>query len=118
MANSAARRFLFSIDDLAAARGAERELSFTGGGPDAFAAALQTALREPALWQQWLDRQSDPDEVDKTLGATDPAARVTAEQHDLRTDVTATTTLSHAILRHRLNLLIGSNWALQDVRSA
>lgn len=112
------RRFRLFIDDLAAARGADQSLSFTGGAPEVFAETLQSALRTPVLWQRWLKLQDDPDAVDQELGRTDPAARVIAEQNDLRTDVDVFTSLPHAILRHRLNLLIGPHWALQDVRAA
>ena len=113
-----AQRYYLSIDDLAHARGESAELSFHGDSPDGFAAALQSGLREPSLWQRWLAMQPDPDNVDAALGATDPAATVTARQTDLHTDVVVTTTLPHAILRHRLGLLIGRHWTLRDVKAA
>lgn len=113
-----AQRYYLSIDDLAHARGTSAELSFRDESPEAFAAALLAALREPALWQRWLAMQPDPDAVDPALGATDPGATVRVEPKDLRTDVAVTTTLPHAILRHRLNLLIGAHWTLRDVKAA
>jgi hypothetical protein len=62
--------------------------------------------------------QPDPDAIDPALGVNDPAATVTAEQHDLHTDVQVVTSLPHAILRHRLGLLIGKHWTLRDVKAA
>jgi hypothetical protein len=112
------QRYYLGIDDLAHARGTVAALSFHGDAPESFAAALQAALREPALWQRWLALQPDPDAVDASLGAVDAAATVTAQQRDLHADVVVTTTLPHAILRHRLNLLIGAHWTLRDVKSA
>src|SRR5215475_5726255 len=109
------QRYFLSIDDLAKARGAQAELSFQGDSPEALAAALQAALREPALFERWRALQDDPDAVDPSLGATDPAATVSARQHDLRTDVIATTRLPHAVLKHRLSLLVGRHWQLRDV---
>lgn len=113
-----AQRYYLSIDDLARARGQTPSLSFQDESPDVFAATLQAALRQPQLWQRWLAMQPDPDAVDASLGAVDPAATVTASQSDLRTDAVVTTTLAHAIVRHRLNLLIGAHWTLRDVKSA
>lgn len=113
-----AQRFYLSIDDLAQARGTVGALSFQGDSPDSFAAQLQSALRDGALFERWLALQPDPDSVDPALGATDPTATVTAKQSDLHTDVQVTTRLSHALLRHRLNLLAGAHWTLRDVKSA
>ncbi len=113
-----AQRYYLRIDDLAAARGDDLALAFTGQGPEAFAEALHHALREPRLAETWRQRQADPDEVDVSLLRTDPDARVEAAQADLHTEVEVTTRLPHEILRHRLNLLIGHNWTLRDVRVA
>jgi hypothetical protein len=112
-----AQRYYLSIDDLARARGQFSELSFHGNSPDSFATLLQSALREPTLWRRWRAMQPDPDAVDPALGASDPAATVTATQSDLHTDVVVTTNLPHAILKHRLTLLVGAHWSLRDVKS-
>jgi hypothetical protein len=113
-----AQRYYLSIDDLARARGSIDELSFKGGSPENFAAQLQAALREPSLWQRWRAMQPDPDAIDPALGASDPAATVTATQADLHCDAQVTTTLPHALLKHRLGLLIGPHWKLRDVKAA
>ena len=112
------QRFFLGIDDLAQARGRVAELSFQGDSPEAFAAALQSALRDPSLFERWRRMQPDPDAIDPALGATDAAAAVSARQSDLHADVTVTTSLPHAVLRHRLNLLAGANWTLRDVKAA
>ena len=109
------QRYYIVVDNLAKARGPVGELSFTGESPDDFAAQLQRALREPALFQQWKALQPDPDAIDDSMGSNDPAATVIAKQHDLRCDVTVTTKLPHSIVKHRLSLLIGRNWTLRDV---
>lgn len=109
------QRFYLSIDDLAKARGEFNELSYRGNSPDSFAALLQSALREPTLWHRWKAMQPDPDAVDPALGASDPDATVSATQSDMRTDVVVTTSLPHAVLKHRLTLLVGSHWRLRDV---
>ena len=113
-----AQRFYLSIDDLAHARGSVGELSFQGDSPESFAAALQSALRDSALFERWRALQADPDAIDPALGATDAAATVSAKQADLHADVQVTTRLPHAILRHRLNLLAGAHWTLRDVKAA
>lgn len=113
-----AQRYYLTIDDLAAARGPDPDLSFAGSSPQNFAEALQLALRETILFQRWRAKQPDPDEVDDSLAPVDPNATVTAHQADLHTDVEVVTTLPHALLRHRLFILIGNHWKLRDVRSA
>jgi hypothetical protein len=112
------QRFFLGIDDLSRARGKDAALSFNGDSPEAFATTLQSALREPTLFERWRALQPDPDAIDPGLGATDPAATVAAKQRDLHADVTVTTRLPHAILRHRLNLLAGAHWTLRDVKAA
>lgn len=114
----AAQRYYLVVDNLGKAQGPVADLSFKGESPDDFAAQLQRALREPALFDQWKALQPDPDAVDDSMGASDPAATVTAKQSDLRTDVTVTTTLAHSIVKHRLTLLIGKSWTLRDVTAA
>jgi len=112
------QRYYLSIENLANARGQISELSYQGNSPDSLAAALQAALREPSLWQRWRAMQPDPDAIDPSLGANDPAATVRATQSNLHTDVVVTTALPHAILKHRLSLLIGAHWSLHDVQAA
>lgn len=113
-----AQRYFLSIDDLGRARGTSDELSFQGGSPENFALQLQSALREPALWQRWRAMQPDPDAIDASLGVTDSTAVVIATQADLHCDAQVTTTLPHAIVKHRLGLLIGPHWKLRDVKAA
>lgn len=115
---AAAQRYFLSIGDLSQARGEFAELSFHGVSPDSFASSLQSALREPALWQRWKALQPDPDAVDPLLGASDANATVSAEQSDLHTEVEVVTTLPHAVVKHRLNLLAGRVWKLHDVTPA
>ena len=113
-----AQRYHLVLSDPAAARGPDPSLSFRANGAEAFAAELQEALRTRRLFDAWRGQQDEPDEVDETLGATDPSATVTGAQRDLKIDLVATTKLSGNILRHRMKLLAGSGWALHDVTSA
>lgn len=115
---SARHRYYLSIDDFARARGPEPALAFDGAGPDDFAAALQEALRTPALFERWRGRQADPDAVDASLAAVDPDATVSAKVADLRIDVELVTSLPMRIVRQRLDLLIGPHWQLRDLRAA
>ncbi|MCC8364231.1 hypothetical protein LK996_14230 [Lysobacter sp. A6] len=108
-------RFYLSLPDPKSARGADAATSFTANGAEEFAAQLQDALRTRSLFERWAARQDDPDDIDDALAVTDPNATVTGEQHDLRIDLLAKTTLSAAILRHRLRLLAGDGWQLRDV---
>lgn len=110
--------YFISIDDLAHARGTEPSLAYDGAGPGDFAAAVQEALRYPGLFEHWRALQPNPDEVDPTLGATDSQATVKAAQVDLHTEVDLVTSLPMSIVRQRLNLLIGANWQLRDMRAA
>ena len=113
---SSPHHYFLSIADLAHARGSDADLSYQGAGPNDFAAALQEALRSPVLFERWRGRQPEPDEVDPGLGVTDANAKVTGKVADLKTDVEAVTSLPMSIVRHRLNLLIGSGWQLRDMR--
>jgi len=115
---ASAQRYFLGIEDLSRARGTIDVLSFQGNSPESFAAQLQAALREPTLWNRWRAMQPDPDAIDPGLGVSDPAAKVTAHQSDLHCDAEVVTSLPHAILKQRLNLLIGSHWRLRDVKSA
>lgn len=110
--------YYLQIGDLAHARGAQAELSYSGAGPNDFAAALQEALRSPLLFQRWRAMQPDPDEVDQRLGVTDQLAKVTAKAVDLHTEVEVISDLPMSILRQRLSWLIGAGWQLHDVRPA
>ena len=105
------------IDDFSTARGSDPVLAFTGASPDAFAAALTDALRTPALFERWRSRQDDPDTVPVELGATDAAASVRATQQDLHVEVEVRTRLPHAVLKQRMDWLIGAHWTLRDVRA-
>ena len=109
------QRYMFVIDDLLRARGESSELSFQGDSPQSFAALFQQALREPTLWRRWLAMQPDPDTVDQSLGASDPNATVEAHQSDIHVSVEVRTSLPHAIIQHRLTLLVGRHWTLRDV---
>lgn len=114
----ARNHYYLSIADLTRARGDDPRFAYDGAGPDDFAAALQQALRGDGLFQRWRAVQPDPDAVDATLEATDPAAEVTAVVADLHVDVTLTTDLAMSVVRHRLYLLIGGAWQLHDMRAA
>ncbi len=92
--------------------------AFRARGAEGLAGELQAALREDVLFQHWRASLDDPDAVDPALGATDPAATVRGEQADLHIDLVATTTLTGAVLKHRLRLLAGSGWQLRDVTAA
>lgn len=109
-------RYYLSIADLANARGEDPQFSFHGNSAESFAQALQMALRELTLWQNWRAGQVDPESVDPALGQTDPQASVIAHQSDLHVDIEVSTKLSHTILKHRLALLAGHSWELHDVK--
>ncbi|HMM66700.1 MAG TPA: hypothetical protein PKC03_07130 [Dokdonella sp.] len=113
-----AQRYFITIENLSGSRGDSAELSFDGGSPEHLASVLQAALREPDLWERWRAMQDDPDEVDPATGATDPAATVSGSLEAQRSEIIVTTSLPHAIVKHRLDLLIGRNWKLRDVSSA
>jgi hypothetical protein len=110
--------YYIQVADLAHARGAQPELSYSGAGPNDLAAALNEALRSPMLFERWRALQTDPDDVDERLGVTDQQARANAKTVDLHTEVDVITNLPMSILRQRLNWLIGANWKLHDVRPA
>lgn len=113
-----AQRYFITISDLSTARGNDPGLSFDGVSPEHLAKDLQSALRDPDLWQRWRATQEDPDEVDPGTGVVDPEAAVSASLESQRVEVIVTTTLPHALVRHRLDLLVGRNWKLRDVSSA
>ncbi len=113
----ARNHYYISIADLAHARGDDPRFAWDGAGPDDFAETLQQALREDSLFQRWRAVQPDPDAVESSLGAIDPAAQVTARVADLHTDADLLTDLSMSVVRHRLHLLIGGAWQLRDLRA-
>jgi hypothetical protein len=110
-------RYYLSLPDPDAAR-ASGHYAFRGQSAETMAAELQEALRGDGLFQRWRAAQSDPDEVDPALGATDAAAIVIGTQSDLHIELIATTSISSAILKHRLRLLAGQTWQLRDVTAA
>ena len=111
-------RYYIGLKHPEKARGSDAALSFTAHGAEEFAAQLQDALRTDGLFQRWRATQDDPDAVDPGLGATDPAATVRGEQHDLKIDLIAITSIPGAILKQRLRLLAGNGWQLRDVTNA
>ena len=111
-------RYYISLKNPAKARGSDAAFSFTAHGAGEFAAQLQDALRSDGFFQRWRQAQPDPDSVDAGLGASDPAATVTGEQHDLQIDLIVVTSIPGSVFKHRLRLLAGSAWELRDVSSA
>jgi hypothetical protein len=112
-----AQRYFITIEDLASSRGEFRETSFDGGSPEHLASVMQAALCDPGLAERWRSMQEDPDEVDPSTVAVDPAATVSASLKAQRSEMIVTTNLPHSIVKHRLDLLIGRNWKLRDVSS-
>ena len=112
-----ATRYHITLPDTERAHGAG-EFAFRSQGAEGLAGELQDALRSDALFQRWRATQEDPDAVDPALGATDPAATVSGEQHDLHVELIVTTSLPGAVFKQRLRLLAGSAWELRDVRGA
>ncbi|MFB9067587.1 hypothetical protein [Pseudofulvimonas gallinarii] len=108
--------FLLTLPDPDKARGDDPELSFHSAGADGFARELEHALRDDVLFQRWRGKQDDPDAVPESLAVTDPSATVEGEQDDLAIVLRARTSLSGQVLKHRLRMLAGSNWTLNDVR--
>ncbi|MGO1000588.1 hypothetical protein [Lysobacter sp. CA196] len=113
-----ATRYYITLPDAERARGSDVSLSFRAVSAEGFAEELQTALRDDGLFERWRAKQPEPDEVDPSLGATDADASVHGEQRDLRQDLVVTTSLSGAVIKHRLRLLAGSGWELRDVTAA
>ena len=111
-------RYYLSLPDPQRARGSDARFAFRAQGADALAQELQDALRSDALFQRWRGAQDDPDAIDPALAASDPAATVKGEQHDLHIDLIAVTSLTGNVFKHRLRLLAGSGWELRDVSAA
>ncbi len=112
------QRYYIRIDDLTLARGADPDMSFDGATVEGLAAAVGTALRETALFERWRLEQEEPDEVDPQMGLLDAQAEVSAKTVRSRVDMTIVTDLPHALIKHRLHLLIGEHWRLYDVKAA
>jgi hypothetical protein len=112
-----AQRYFITIENLADSRGESGELSFDGGSPEHLASVMQAVLRGPDFAERWRSMQEDPDEVDPSALAVDPTATVSASLQAQRSEMIVTTSLPHAIVKHRLDLLIGRNWKLRDVSS-
>ncbi len=111
------QRYFITIEDVSASRGDSSELSFDGTSPEHLASTFEAILREPHFWGRWRAMQEDPDAIDPGTGAVDPAATVSGSLEAQRTELIVTTTLPHAIVKHRLDLLIGRHWKLRDVSS-
>lgn len=108
-------RYYLRLPDPAKARGSDPDLAFRSEGADGLAAEFQSALATAGLFDRWRSRQEDPDAIDPSMGATDPAATVTGAQRDLAIELVATTSLPGSVFKHRLRLLAGSGWELRDV---
>lgn len=106
--------FHISLPDPAKARAAG-QFAFASGGAEGIATELQDALRSDGLFARWRAAQEDPDAVDPSLGATDPAATVDGRQHDLHIELVARTSLPGSLLKQRMRLLAGGEWELRDV---
>ncbi len=113
-----ATRYYISLKEPAQARGSDPAFSFTAHGAEEFAAQLQDALQTDALFSRWRAAQEEPDEVDPSMGATDPGASVVGQQDDLHVDLIVITSLPGSVFKHRLRLLAGSAWELRDVSAA
>ncbi len=110
-------RYYLRLPDPANARGADPDLAFRSAGAAGFAEELQAALRTPALFERWRARQEEPDEIDPSLGATDPAATVTGEDKHLDVWLVATTSLPGPLFKQRMRWLAGSHWELSDIKA-
>jgi hypothetical protein len=108
--------YYLSVKDMTKAKGPDPDLSFEGIGPEKLASDIADAMRSDSLFQRWRAKQPEPDEVDPSLGVTDTGASAKGELSNDRTDVQLTTSLPMRIVKHRLNLLIGSSWELRDTR--
>ena len=110
-----AQRYFITIADLSGARGDSSELGFDGGSPEHLARVLEAALRESDFSARWRAMQENPDDVDPATCAVDPGATVSGSLEAQRSELIVTTRLPHAILKHRLDLLICRNWKLRDI---
>ncbi|MDQ3618147.1 MAG: hypothetical protein M3374_05445 [Pseudomonadota bacterium] len=112
-----ATRYHITLPDGVRTRGSDASLNFNSQSAEGLAGELQAALRDNHLFERWRAMQDDPDNVDPTLGATDPNAVVKGEHDDLHVDLIVTTSIPGNLLKHRLRLLAGSGWELRDVRA-
>jgi hypothetical protein len=110
-------RYYVTVEDLKAARGKDPAFAWRGGGPRDLVDDIRHALRSDSLFLRWQAAQEEPDEVDQSLGAIDPDADVTGEERAHGVHVLIRTKLPMAVLRHRLMLMLGANWALTDVQA-
>jgi len=115
--SSKRQRYYIQIDDLSLARGDEPELSFDAATVAGLATAVTEALRQGDLFESWRMRQEEPDDVDPQLGQIDAQAEVSAKMVRSRVDMSIITGLPHALIKHRLRLLIGEHWRLHDVKA-
>jgi hypothetical protein len=111
------QRYYLSVDNLAAAKAREPSLAFEGIGPVALAAAVTDAMRSNRLFQRWKALQAEPDDVDPSLGVTDPEAQATGKETS-RSEIELVTTLPMSIVKQRLTWLIGSSWNIRDIKAA
>lgn len=112
-----ATRFYLRLPNAATARGSDSDLAFQSQGAEGIAAELQSALRDTRLFDRWAAKQEDPDAISPALGATDPSATVTGEQHDLSISLIVTTSLTGDVFKQRLRWLAGNGWELRDVQA-
>ncbi len=112
-----ATRYYLSLPDPDRAR-ASGPFAFRGQSAEAIAGEFQESLRSDGLFQRWRAVQEDPDAIDPSLGASDPAATVRGEQRDLHIELIAVTAIAGAVFKQRLRLLAGSHWQLRDVTAA
>mgnify|MGYP001484284706 CR=1 FL=1 len=108
--------YLLNLPNPEHARGDDAELAFTASSADSFAEQLQDALSSDQLFKRWKAKQADPDAVPDSLGAIDTDAVVSGKQQHLAILLQARTHLPGEILKHRMRLLAGSHWTLNDVR--
>ncbi|MBX3712375.1 MAG: hypothetical protein KF800_10475 [Lysobacter sp.] len=107
-------RFFISLPDPDAVSSAGT-FAFRSRGAEGIADELRAALRTDTLFQRWRATQDDPDAVDPAMGAIDPDAAVAGQQNDLHVELVVVSSISSAVLRHRLRLLAGHAWQLRDV---
>lgn len=112
-----AARFFISLPDPDAVHTAG-PFAFRSRGAEGIADELRAALRTDGLFQRWRASQDDPDAVDPAMGAIDPDAAVAGMQNDLHVELVVISSVSSAVLRHRLRLLAGHAWQLRDVTAA